>query len=961
MSFTGGLFSRTLQDITDTKLHELSTKHDRFENYKDQLVAAVDREESGLEELQVLSDGVKSCLDVGIDKGRVVRGSTNNPRLEIDLRNLDRFIAQAKYDPSISSAILAQWKTSLFRYLEVQSTKFSFARLYGQLTTEWLSSSQRPTVVGADEDVDMQDYEHVSGRKKLECRKQWERSVFQITPVNRNALSKLLHATFEATPDDSKALIRATEKLRERVHKHEQDMMKPGAFNTSTLHWAMSGLLSSDLLTEEKRGVLRDFMSSATILNEIADVLNMRMAALDSWSWGTAVSVEQRRQLNGTYSVYMDEEILQAVFLQYIGVKWSVFFKQAFSIFRKTQGVWKTPWLSVPSLDKKRREFYLGPMTQADSLACMKERMYRKKYFLYRLPDSVNQATTADEGNEEADFEETSIQYHDLSSKQNARKSAGGRGQARGGAKRYRQILADEPPEEEISAILDTDPDSVSPKNPMDAKQMLLHLLSTDVLIKTRIHGEITCFRSQIEDLYPSLPHATIETVLSFFGVSERWLKFFKTFVEAPLRFTDDVDSEPRKRKQGIPASHALSELFSEAVLFCLDFEINQSIGTDPLWRLSDDFWFWSAENAKCHQAWSTIQRFVETTGLSLNRARTGGARMLQNKDEPNQLISAEVGADLPDGQIRWGMLRFNPFNGRFEIDQQMVDKHIAELGRQLQSKESSVFAWIQAWNIYASTFFTSNFGKPANCFGRQHVDNMLETHQRIQHGIFTSPAGDAPTATSVLDYLRQTFASRFSATDIPDGYIFFPTELGGLDVHSPFIGLLQIRDAVVAEPQKILNDFFDAEKEAYRRDKHDFESDATQHPHSEMIDPKFKPEDPDSFMSFAEWSRYREELPSGHDGLLADVWEDLLKQPELESTEADEDGHMVAALNALGARPELQCVKGNWHSMEAYWKWVVMLYGPEILQRFDGLGIVETGLLPLGLVKERGRVGWKE
>jgi len=46
------------------------------------------------------------------------------------------------------------------------------------------------------------------------------------------------------------------------------------------------------------------------------------------------------------------------------------------------------------------------------------------------------------------------------------------------------------------------------------------------------------------------------------------------------------------------------------------------------------------------------------------------------------------------------------------------TDKHIEELQLQLQDKKS-IFSWIQAWNTYAGRFFTSNFGKPANCFGR--------------------------------------------------------------------------------------------------------------------------------------------------------------------------------------------------------------------------------------------------
>lgn len=106
------------------------------------------------------------------------------------------------------------------------------------------------------------------------------------------------------------------------------------------------------------------------------------------------------------------------------------------------------------------------------------------------------------------------------------------------------------------------------PKNSMEAKQNLFHLLSTEVLIKTRFHGEFTCFRSQIDNLYPSLPHSTIKSVLKFFGVSAKWLRFFSHSVKAPLRFADGEGSEPRLRQTGTPGSHVLSDVFAELILF---------------------------------------------------------------------------------------------------------------------------------------------------------------------------------------------------------------------------------------------------------------------------------------------------------------------------------------------------------------------------------------------------------
>lgn len=79
------------------------------------------------------------------------------------------------------------------------------------------------------------------------------------------------------------------------------------------------------------------------ILAEVADVLNMRIAALDVWEWDSdGLPVEQRRHVTGKYHIYIEEDLLQAIFLQFIGVKWSVFFKKAFIEFSEYDGAWKS-------------------------------------------------------------------------------------------------------------------------------------------------------------------------------------------------------------------------------------------------------------------------------------------------------------------------------------------------------------------------------------------------------------------------------------------------------------------------------------------------------------------------------------------------------------------------------------------------------------------------------------------
>jgi len=363
-----------------------------------------------------------------------------------------------------------------------------------------------------------------------------------------------------------------------------------------------------------------------------------------------------------------------------------------------------------------------------------------------------------------------------------------------------------------------------------------------------------------------------------------------------------------------------------------------------------DDFWFWSPDHGKCVKAWQAVAEFTKVVGASLTKAKTGTVRV--GKDA-NQL---KVDNRLPEGTIRWGFLYLNPQSGRFEIDQKVIESHIEELQTQLQGQSKSIFAWIQAWNTYAVTFFFANFGKAANCYGREHVDNMLDTHKRIHSAIFAS-VGDTDS-TSVLEYLKKTIQERFGVSNVPDGFLLFPVELGGLDLRSPFVNLLQIRNAVLEHPVDLLKDFFEAEHDAYRQAKIKFENGLTRQEAYYREDPEWEPPtNKDTFFSFEEFTRYREDYANDSSNNLVQVFEKLLQRPQEESIAATPQ--ILNGANALaGTQANIQ----SWYNMEPYWKWITQMYGPEMMERFGGLNVVDQGLLPIGMVSLfRGkRVSWQ-
>ena len=255
--------------------------------------------------------------------------------------------------------------------------------------------------------------------------------------------------------------------------------------------------------------------------------------------------------------------------------------------------------------------------------------------------------------------------------------------------------------------------------------------------------------------------------------------------------------------------------------------------------------------------------------------------------------------------------------------------------------------------NSYAATFFSSNFGTSSNCFGREHVDMMLATHRHIQDSIF--PDG------SIVQHLKTMIKERFSVEDVPDGFLFFPVELGGLDLKSPFVGLLQIRDSVKENPYDLLDEYEESLHDDYVTIKRAFDKGIRHNARRSFQDANWKPDDPNTFLSFEEFTKYPETFAPMGKANLTEVYKTLLERPK--EKPIDDSEQVLQALEQLEDRSDnLRGITADWYHMDAYWKWIAQMYGPEMIGKFGGLNVVDFGLLPIGMVSmfRQRRTKWQ-
>lgn len=217
----------------------------------------------------------------------------------------------------------------------------------------------------------------------------------------------------------------------------------------------------------------------------------------------------------------------------------------------------------------------------------------------------------------------------------------------------------------------------------------------------------------------------------------------------------------------------------------------------------------------------------------------------------------------------------------------------------------------------------------------------MLATHRHIQESVFDGG--------SVVGHLKQMIKDRFNVSNLPDGFLYFPVELGGLELKSPFVGLLQIRNSVKANPYEIVDSYEEKEKDDYEMLKRLFEKGNISHTRRRTENPDFRPDDADVFFSMEEFSRYREVSASLGKANLRNVYLQLLKRPVEEPI--NETSQVNQAMQELGYQSNLRGITSTWYSMDAYWKWIAQVYGPDMITRFGGLNVVDAGWLPIGMV----------
>ena len=159
---------------------------------------------------------------------------------------LSSWLHQAKTDPSITTQQIQDWGNILETHLRASVTRFDYAKLFGNLLTEWLQSgdSQATGQTIAEDSDDIEDSEPVVTDKparveKLEQKDKIQELIFAEKSMDTKAIEEYLEELF--SNPDAKAALKAVRKNLENLG----DTMRRATVTPRDLKsWVISSLLN---------------------------------------------------------------------------------------------------------------------------------------------------------------------------------------------------------------------------------------------------------------------------------------------------------------------------------------------------------------------------------------------------------------------------------------------------------------------------------------------------------------------------------------------------------------------------------------------------------------------------------------------------------------------------------------------------------------------------------------------
>lgn len=348
-----------VNQVTKEKLAWLDSQRSLLNNYFQPILDKCDKPENraSLQFLREIHETLKKCP-----------GSLNAAITETkDLTVFLNWINAENPDDVIyfgTEQLVSDWIQMLIKKIKFQIEKCEYSCLYANVMTQYMDT------IGMDADGDDSGVDDLNTNKdslsdkEKTIQKFCDRIFYDAAPKNFSAekFENFLNSDqlFNMTDTIQKECLL---KSRKDVASFCEDFPKI-TVSARDLQFCIDSLLADDLLGSEKAVTLKELKENSDALKEVCTLLTNRLSNFKEWTWPEPIHVDFRRNIAGRYRAYMDEDIVTALYLQYVGAKWAILLKAQFNRIYSSK-MWKRGietegdlYYKSESIEGYRRKFH---------------------------------------------------------------------------------------------------------------------------------------------------------------------------------------------------------------------------------------------------------------------------------------------------------------------------------------------------------------------------------------------------------------------------------------------------------------------------------------------------------------------------------------------------------------------------------------------------------------------------
>ncbi|KAG0172087.1 hypothetical protein DFQ28_008514 [Apophysomyces sp. BC1034] len=285
-------YNNIVYEISNLKISELQEQKGKLDPYYEDVLQRAKAVSGTLEEVRILWKGIERAP---------VKQDTN-----IVLDDVREFLDIADY-AMVSPDHVNHWAEVLREQIEFLKRKRAYACVYAEILKQELlddgldvkpaKTSEKPS----DEDLTMKER------------------------INVKEFETFMDDLFKAeTHEMEEELASARKKMREFCRSFRKECITPDEVTACA-----QGLMRSEFFTPTEAGSLSVFKNNQSLSEDTATLLTKKMKDIDNWAWPEdGVQMTVRRGIAGKYRYFAKYGIVEALFLQYIGVRFAVQMKE---------------------------------------------------------------------------------------------------------------------------------------------------------------------------------------------------------------------------------------------------------------------------------------------------------------------------------------------------------------------------------------------------------------------------------------------------------------------------------------------------------------------------------------------------------------------------------------------------------------------------------------------------------